>query len=68
MEDFYYKHFSAKDLEKINILINENKELRKKWEKFSTNYYTYMESINKNIDKINIIRGNYHLGPVGYEG
>lgn len=27
-----------------------------------------MELINKNIDKINIIRGNYHIGHFGYEG
>lgn len=31
MEKIYYKHFSAKDLEKINLLINENDELSNKW-------------------------------------
>ena len=49
MEKYYHKYFSGKDLEKINILIND--ELLNKWLKFGPNYYTYMESINKNINK-----------------
>ena len=66
MEKYYHKYFSGKDLEKINILIND--ELLNKWLKYGPNYYTYMESINNNIDKINIIRRKYHLGPLVYEG